>query len=103
MAAAGRLVRKAGRGYYEYSEGAPRPDDPPAPNRGEASDPPPLVDMATGSLAAQSPGADVVGFLALPDLGSATLVELTRSAATSDRTASAADTHFRALGKHVEW
>jgi len=35
MAASGRLGRKAGRGWYEYPEGAAhRPDDPPAPEPG---------------------------------------------------------------------
>jgi len=45
----------------------------------------------------------VVGFVALPDLGSATLVELTRQEATSEATAAAAESHFTAHGKHVEW
>jgi 3-hydroxybutyryl-CoA dehydrogenase len=37
MVAAGRLGRKSGRGWYDYSGGAHRPDDPaaPAPERGD--------------------------------------------------------------------
>jgi 3-hydroxybutyryl-CoA dehydrogenase len=34
MVAAGRLGRKAGRGYYDYSPATHRPDDPPAPEAG---------------------------------------------------------------------
>jgi 3-hydroxybutyryl-CoA dehydrogenase len=32
MVAAGRLGRKAGRGWYEYGDGPHRPEDPPAPD-----------------------------------------------------------------------
>jgi 3-hydroxybutyryl-CoA dehydrogenase len=44
-----------------------------------------------------------VGFVALPTLADATLVELTRGEATRDATAAVAERFFRALGKHVEW
>ncbi|MGH2997033.1 MAG: 3-hydroxyacyl-CoA dehydrogenase family protein, partial [Gaiellaceae bacterium] len=54
-------------------------------------------------LASLAPGRDAIGYLALPDLESATLVELARSAATGEKTASAVERHFRNLGKHVEW
>jgi 3-hydroxybutyryl-CoA dehydrogenase len=104
MVAAGRLGRKAGRGYYDYEAGEHRPPDPepPAPSPG---DPPGalLVALEEGSLATQAPGRDAVGFVALPDLDSARLVELTRGPETTDTNATAAEAHFRALGKHVEW
>jgi 3-hydroxybutyryl-CoA dehydrogenase len=62
-----------------------------------------LVDLEAGSLAAQAPGEDAVGYVALPDLESATLVELARQDTTGDGTAAAAEGHFHSLGKHVEW
>jgi 3-hydroxybutyryl-CoA dehydrogenase len=34
MVAAGRLGRKAGRGWYDYGDGPHRPEDPPAPEPG---------------------------------------------------------------------
>ena len=104
MAAAGRHGRKAGRGYYDYGSGEHRPADPepPAPVPG---DPPGalLVALEEGSLAAHAPGRDAVGFVALPDLDSARLVELTRGPETTEANSTAAEAHFRALGKHVEW
>jgi len=102
MVAAGRLGRKSGRGYYDYSSGAHRADDPDPPTAGPA-EPPRLIELTAGSLARLAPREDAVGFVALPDLESATLVELTRSKSTSDATAAAADAHLRGLGKHVEW
>ena len=105
MVAAGRLGRKSGRGYYDYSAGPHRPDDEPAPPAAREAKPPParLVDAGAGSLHSLAAGQDAVGWLALPDLDSASLVELTRTAATSEASAGAAEAHFRSLGKHVEW
>lgn len=115
MVAAGRLGRKTGRGYYEYGNGPHRPDDPPARDDGAGVpiDEPTTqrlrtsnllaVSLERGSLAALYPGEDAVGYVALPDLGRAQLVELTRSTSTTERSADAAEAHFRALGKHVEW
>jgi 3-hydroxybutyryl-CoA dehydrogenase len=90
MVAAGRLGRKAGRGYYDYRDGAYRPDDPAPPDR----DP---------GWSRNSEVEDSVRFAALPSLEEATLVELARTAATTPADAEAAETYFRSMGKHVEW
>jgi 3-hydroxybutyryl-CoA dehydrogenase len=104
MVAAGRLGRKSGRGYYDYSAGDHRPPDPEAPAPASAgSSPPSLVDLMGGSLAALAPAGDAVGYVALPDLETARLVELTRGPSTSEATAESAAAHFHGLGKHVEW
>lgn len=116
MVAAGRLGRKARRGWYSYGDGPHRPDDPEPPHsRSEVEAPgerDPEVVAAPGmravrveaaSLAVAAPGEDAVGFVALPDLAEATLVELTRTPATSDATAAVAERHFEGLGKQVEW
>ena len=104
MVAAGRLGRKSDRGYYDYSNGPHRPQDPPAPPvSAEPDSEAKLIALDAGSLTALAAAEDAVGYLALPDLPSATLVELTRQTATSEATASAAESHFRSLGKHVEW
>ena len=103
MVAAGRLGRKSGRGYYDYSnrrDGRQDPE-PPAPSATEPA--PPLVELTGGSLARLAPGEDAVGFVALPTPEEATLVELTRGSATAEATAAAAERHFRSLGKRVEW
>jgi 3-hydroxybutyryl-CoA dehydrogenase len=56
-----------------------------------------------GSLHALDPGGGAVGFHALPPLDGGTLVELTRSATTTDGAAERAEAFFRSLGRHVAW
>jgi 3-hydroxybutyryl-CoA dehydrogenase len=90
MVAAGRLGRKAGRGYYDYRDGAYRSDDPAPPDR----DP---------GWSRKSEVEDSVRFAALPSLEEATLVELARTPATNPADAEAAESYFRSMGKHVEW
>jgi 3-hydroxybutyryl-CoA dehydrogenase len=114
MAAAGRHGRKTGRGYYDYSGDAHRPDDPkpPAavhdpselPDGGviEAPDVQ-LISLAEGSLASQSPHPEEIGWFALPPVARAPLVELTRGPETTDEQAAEAEGYFTSRGKHVEW
>jgi 3-hydroxybutyryl-CoA dehydrogenase len=105
MVAAGRLGRKSGRGYYDYGSGPHRADDVAAPEAANEAEPPParLIDVGSGSLHSLAAGQDAVGYMALPDLDSAPLVELTRSASTSEASATAAEAHFHSLGKRIEW
>jgi 3-hydroxybutyryl-CoA dehydrogenase len=113
MVAAGRVGRKAGRGYYDYS-GRHRPDDPP-PVEAAASPVEPSVDperieereftalsLMRGSLSALDEGGTAVGYVALPSLAEARLVELAQGPATAPAAIEAAARHFGALGKHVE-
>ena len=113
MVAAGRLGRKAGRGYYDYGRGPHRPDDPPAPAAGharlEAGVPETIrgegflaVNLERGSLGALGAEEGSVGFVALPDLASASIVELAPGPASTAETLGEATRHFEALGKHVE-
>jgi 3-hydroxybutyryl-CoA dehydrogenase len=105
MVAAGRLGRKSGRGWYDYSDGEYRPPDPDLPEppqprletdelreRARAAG---YVRCAERSLAAQDPAA--VGYLVLPG---SPVAELTHH--QSSRSADAED-FFRSLGFHVEW
>ena len=117
MVAAGRHGRKVGRGYYEYRDGAYRPEDPPPPEPVAGAEEMAsgmdgevvegigfrAIRLERGSLATLAPGADAVGFVALPNVADAALVELTRSTSTSERTTAAAERFFTGLGKHVEW
>jgi 3-hydroxybutyryl-CoA dehydrogenase len=88
--AAGRHGRKTGRGYYDYRAGPHRPDDPepPIPDR----------EWRRDSELERS-----VHHLAVPDLDRARVVELARRPSTTDAEAQAAESYFRAAGKHVEW
>ena len=62
-----------------------------------------VVLCADGSLHALDPAGGAVGFHALPPLGDARLVEMTRSATTTDVAAERAEAFFANLGRHVEW
>jgi 3-hydroxybutyryl-CoA dehydrogenase len=88
LVAAGRLGRKAGRGYYDYREGPYRPDDPPsAPARTAERD------------------AEVersVHWEAFPSLDESRLVEIAAPPGMAAETLSAAGKYFAGMGKHVE-
>src|SRR3954453_593433 len=97
LVAAGRLGRKAGRGYYDYSEEPYRPEDPelpePTADAAEVAERAGLLPCANRSLASYGK-PDAVGFNSLPG---SKLVELTgaRDGAAEDA--------FRSAGFHVEW
>jgi 3-hydroxybutyryl-CoA dehydrogenase len=132
MVSAGRLGRKSGRGYYDYSETAYRPPDPEVVALGEAdeepralppaeivgegelaetlrglalagTDAPRLVLLAEGSLAELDEAGTSVGFHLLGPLEGARLVELTASAYTPQAARDGAEAFFGALGLHAEW
>jgi 3-hydroxybutyryl-CoA dehydrogenase len=94
MVAAGRLGRKSGRGYYDYSREPYRPEDAPAPAGGEdfsqLAAEAGLVDCSTRALGARGP----VGYSLLPGAG---LVEL-----CGERDAAVERLAERA-GLHSEW
>jgi 3-hydroxybutyryl-CoA dehydrogenase len=118
MVAAGRLGRKAGRGYYDYRGGPHRPDDPPPGDAGatevaglerEDAETEPIegpgfiaLGLEGGSLARLDPAGTAVGYLALPSLAEARLVEIVPGRATPPGALAAAERYFTALGKHVE-
>ena len=77
----------------------PRPHEHSASHQGGAH----LLLCARGSLSALDPGGSAVGFHVLSPLAGASLVELTRHAASSPLAATRAERFFRALGKHVAW
>ena len=62
-----------------------------------------LLLCARGSLASLDPGGSAVGFHALPPLGDARMVELTRGESSSPVAATRAERFFATLGKHVAW
>jgi 3-hydroxybutyryl-CoA dehydrogenase len=96
MVAAGRLGRKSGRGYYDYSREPYRPEDPQAPDDGGGedfvglADRAGLVDCSTRALGARGP----VGYSLLPGAG---LVEL-----CGERDPAVEQLAARA-GLHCEW
>jgi 3-hydroxybutyryl-CoA dehydrogenase len=114
MVAAGRVGRKSGRGYYEYGGGPHRPDDPPPiePRPAPAgADPAPAsiegpgfvaVCVERGSLGELDPSGTAIGYVALPTLAEARVVEVAAGPATTPNALEAAERHFAELGKHVE-
>jgi 3-hydroxybutyryl-CoA dehydrogenase len=74
-------------------------EEPDAPLEGG----PQAICCSVGSLAALDPGGNAVGFHALPPLGEAHLVELTRGADSADSAADATERFFATLGKHTVW
>jgi 3-hydroxybutyryl-CoA dehydrogenase len=118
LVADGRLGRKRGRGWYAYGEDSHRPEDPdppdPDPALGLPDDPQraPLVVTPGGlrarpveadSLASLAADEDTVGYVALPTLAEARLVELTRGPHTGDAVTEGVEAYFRGLGKHTVW
>jgi 3-hydroxybutyryl-CoA dehydrogenase len=105
MAAAGRLGRKSGRGYYDYGDEPYRPEDPEPPaasgdaTRKALGDR--LVSCATATLASQDPAG--VGYHLVPPLDSARVVELTRTPATPDAACRGAEDLAASLGLRHEW
>jgi 3-hydroxybutyryl-CoA dehydrogenase len=117
MVAAGRLGRKAGRGYYDYRDGPHRPDDPSVPEPDGHEEPVDgqdaqiqridrsgftALNLLGGSLARLDPGGTAVGYVALPSLAEARAVEIVSGRATTPDAFGEAERHFTRLGKHVE-
>jgi 3-hydroxybutyryl-CoA dehydrogenase len=112
LVAAGRLGRKSGRGWYDYAYSPHRPDDPP-PQPADADTPEVgpdgviegagfrAVPLEQGDLAALG-ATDAIGYVALPDLESARVVELVLGPRAPEGALSAAGRHFAGLGKNVE-
>lgn len=90
MVAAGRVGRKAGRGYYDYRDGPHRPEDPESP------------EAEIGAIESADLQRIAVDFVAIPDLASAALVEIAHGPATSADELSAAGRYLASVGKHVE-
>jgi 3-hydroxybutyryl-CoA dehydrogenase len=114
MVSAGRLGRKAGRGYYDYSQEPYRAEDPetdPGEDAAarlaalieEGSDDPPLIPLIEGSLAELDDAGGSVGFGVLGPLEDARLVELTAGEFTPQPTRDEAEALFASLGLQVEW
>jgi 3-hydroxybutyryl-CoA dehydrogenase len=112
LVAAGHLGRKTGRGWYRYDEGPHRPGDPKPPRaQAEVRDPAPERIEGDGFVAADAvaaggidppPRVDDVAFVALPDLTSASVVELAAQPGAAGAAVAAAGRHFAVLGKHIE-
>jgi 3-hydroxyacyl-CoA dehydrogenase len=83
----GRLGRKSGRGWYDYSHGPHRPDDVEAPDVNPRARPDPRIERS-------------VHWVALPDLARARVVEIAPPGTSG--VLSIAGRYFADLGKHVE-
>jgi 3-hydroxybutyryl-CoA dehydrogenase len=84
-------------------EPGPLTGEPEAGAAGPLQGGPRAVLCVDGSLAALDPAGTACGFHALPPLDESRLVELTRTATTSDVAAERTQAFFAALGKHAEW
>jgi 3-hydroxybutyryl-CoA dehydrogenase len=105
MVSSGRLGRKSGRGYYDYSRQPYRAQDPdPAPSLPDRLDlPDGLIPLVEGSLAELDEAGGSVGFHLLGPLEDARLVELTAAEFTPPQARDAAEAFFSGLGLQVEW
>jgi 3-hydroxybutyryl-CoA dehydrogenase len=105
MVSAGRIGRKSGRGYYDYSQEPYRPEDPePQPSVPDQVDlPEGLLPLVEGSLAELDEAGGSVGFHVLGPLEEARLVELTAGEFTPTQANDEAESFFSGLGLHVEW
>jgi 3-hydroxybutyryl-CoA dehydrogenase len=88
--AAGRHGRKTGRGYYDYSQGPRRPDDPDPPSAEPGW-------QRDGEL------EESVHYVVMPNLEAGRLVEVAHDESMSENDIAAVEHYFKAAGKHVEW
>jgi 3-hydroxybutyryl-CoA dehydrogenase len=103
MVSSGRLGRKSGRGYYDYTREPYRPQDPdPTAATGDRPRVAAIM-LAEGSLAKLDEGRGSVGYHLLGPLEEARLVELTAGEHTPARAREDAESAFRASGLQVEW
>jgi 3-hydroxybutyryl-CoA dehydrogenase len=103
MVSSGRLGRKSGRGYYDYTREPYRAPDPDP--TGATGDRPQVaaIMLAEGSLAKLDEGRGSVGYHLLGPLEEARLVELTAGEHTPAKAREDAEAAFRASGLQVEW
>jgi 3-hydroxybutyryl-CoA dehydrogenase len=103
MVSSGRLGRKSGRGYYDYTHEPYRPQDPDPTAATEDRPQVAAIMLAEGSLAKLDEGRGSVGYHLLGPLEEARLVELTAGEHTPAEAREDAESSFRASGLQVEW
>ena len=117
MVASGRLGRKAGRGYYDYSRRPHRADDPPPPEaeagrgrrprrrrRGDRAPRLPGASASSAAASTRSPRAPTRwGSWRCPTSSRRRWSSWPAARRPARQTAAAAEAFFASLGKHVEW